>query len=48
MNISLTIVSRSRQEAMRALPIVLLFGAMFYWLWRVRGRPLLTPPALPR
>jgi len=23
---------------MRALPIVLLFGAMFYWLWRVRGR----------
>ena len=30
---------------MRALPIVLLFGAMFYWLWRVRGRhalPLLV------
>ncbi len=25
---------------MRALPIVLLFGAMFYWLWRVRRRPL--------
>ena len=23
---------------MRVLPIVLLFGAMFYWLWRVRGR----------
>ncbi|HEU4523078.1 MAG TPA: DUF2306 domain-containing protein [Thermoanaerobaculia bacterium] len=23
---------------MRALPIVVLFGAMFYWLWRVRGR----------
>jgi hypothetical protein len=23
---------------MRALPIVLLFGAMFYWLWKVRGR----------
>jgi uncharacterized membrane protein len=23
---------------MRALPIVLLFGAMFYWLWRLRGR----------
>ena len=22
---------------MRALPIVLLFAAMFYWLWRVRG-----------
>jgi len=26
---------------MRALPILLLFAAMFYWLWRVRGqRPL--------
>src|SRR5207237_8770952 len=25
---------------MRALPIVLLFGAMFYWLWRVRRRTL--------
>jgi hypothetical protein len=25
----------------RALPFVLLFGAMFYWLWRVRGRRLL-------
>jgi len=23
---------------MRALPIVVLFGAMFYWLWRVRWR----------
>ena len=23
---------------MRALPILVLFGAMFYWLWRVRGR----------
>ena len=23
---------------MRLLPILLLFGAMFYWLWRVRGR----------
>jgi hypothetical protein len=23
---------------MRVLPIVLLFGAMFYWLWRVRSR----------
>src|SRR5262249_57050439 len=23
---------------MRALPILLLFGAMFYWLGRVRGR----------
>jgi len=22
----------------RALPIVLLFGMMFYWLWRLRGR----------
>jgi uncharacterized membrane protein len=41
---------------MRALPILLLFGAMFYWLWRVRRRRplpvlvrhdsiLLTPPA---
>ena len=26
---------------MRALPILLLFGAMFYWLWRVRGRQAL-------
>lgn len=25
-------------EPMRALPILLLFGAMFYWLWRVRRR----------
>lgn len=38
--------------AMRALPIVLLFGAMFYWLWRVRTRRALpvrygslTPPS---
>jgi uncharacterized membrane protein len=23
---------------MRALPILLLFGAMFFWLWKVRGR----------
>jgi uncharacterized membrane protein len=23
---------------MRALPILMLFGAMFYWLWKVRGR----------
>ena len=23
---------------MRALPILLVFGAMFYWLWRVRSR----------
>ena len=28
---------------MRALPIVLLFGAMFYWLWKVRGRRLPYP-----
>jgi uncharacterized membrane protein len=28
---------------MRALPILLLFGAMFYWLWRVRGRRLALP-----
>jgi uncharacterized membrane protein len=25
---------------MRALPILLLFGTMFYWLWRVRRRAL--------
>jgi hypothetical protein len=31
---------------MRALPILLLFGTMFYWLWRVRGRR--TPPVLVR
>lgn len=31
---------------MRALPILLLFGAMFYWLWRVRSRR--TPPVLVR
>ncbi len=24
--------------AMRALPVLLIFIAMFYWLWRVRGR----------
>jgi hypothetical protein len=24
----------------RALPILLVFGAMFYWLWRVRRRTL--------
>jgi len=29
---------------MRALPILLLFVAMFYWLWRIRGRR--TLPAL--
>ena len=31
---------------MRALPIMLLFSAMFCWLWRVRGRR--TLPALVR
>jgi hypothetical protein len=31
---------------MRALPILLLFGAMFYWLWRVRRRG--TLPVLVR
>ena len=31
---------------MRALPIVLLFGAMFYWLWRLRRRR--PPPVLIR
>src|SRR5262249_29471200 len=29
--------------AMRALPVVLIFVAMFYWLWRVRGRRTFTP-----
>ena len=29
--------------AMRALPIALVFIAMFYWLWRVRGRRTLVP-----
>src|ERR1051325_2262745 len=28
---------------MRALPILLLFGAMFYWLWCVRRRPPTIP-----
>jgi len=40
---------------MRVLPILLVFGAMFYWLWRVRGRrtlPVLVrhdsmPPSAP-
>lgn len=31
---------------MRTLPILLLFGAMFYWLWRVRARR--TLPVLVR
>ena len=39
--------------AMRGLPIALVFIAMFYWLWRVRGRripygAILAKPALPR
>ena len=29
----------------RALPILLVFGAMFYWLWRVRSRRPLQGPA---
>lgn len=29
--------------AMRALPVALVFVAMFYWLWRVRGRRTLAP-----
>jgi len=40
---------------MRALPILLVFTAMFYWLWRLRGRrtlPMLvrhdSVPAAPR
>jgi len=33
---------------MRALPILLIFGAMFYWLWKVRGgRALPVPEATP-
>jgi len=27
---------------MRALPILLVFAAMFYWLWKVRGRRVLS------
>jgi uncharacterized membrane protein len=27
---------------MRALPVVLVFAAMFYWLWRVRSRRMLA------
>src|SRR5215218_4846540 len=30
--------------AMRALRILLLFGTMCYWLWRVRGRRMSTDP----
>jgi uncharacterized membrane protein len=29
---------------MRLLPIVLLFGTMFYWLWRLRGRRVSSVP----
>ena len=29
---------------MRALPVVLVFAAMFYWLWRVRGRRVSVRP----
>jgi uncharacterized membrane protein len=28
---------------MRALPVVLIFVAMFYWMWRVRSRRMLAP-----
>jgi hypothetical protein len=28
---------------MRALPVVLLFVATFYWMWRVRGRRTWAP-----
>ena len=38
--------SHSRPAPMRALPLLLVFGAMFYWLWRVRGRR--TLPVLVR
>jgi uncharacterized membrane protein len=30
---------------MRALPVVLVFVAMFYWLWRVRGRVIVSRQA---
>lgn len=30
--------------AMRALPIALVFLAMFYWLWRVRVPPMFNTP----
>lgn len=33
--------------AMRALPVALVFIAMFYWLWRVRGRRTSVPLGLP-
>ena len=29
--------------AMRALPVLLIFLTMFYWLWRVRGRRGFVP-----
>jgi hypothetical protein len=28
---------------MRALPVVLIFVAMFYWTWRVRSRRVFAP-----
>jgi uncharacterized membrane protein len=28
--------------AMRALPVALVFVAMFYWLWRVRNKPMVA------
>ena len=30
---------------MRVLAIVLVFDAMFYWLWKLRGRGTWAPPA---
>ena len=33
---------------MRMLPILLIFVAMFYWLWRVRGRQGLKPTSFAR
>jgi hypothetical protein len=33
---------------MRALPIVLLFGAMFYWLWKVGRSRGLSHPVIAR
>jgi hypothetical protein len=32
---------------MRALPILMLFAAMFYWLWRVRRRSYTGPGMQP-
>jgi hypothetical protein len=33
---------------MRALPVLLIFVAMFYWLWRVRVRRMLPQARRPR